>query len=88
MDKHVFADTAEYYVAESIEQAMEMQRQYLGENPGEEEEWGQCADDDELRIWIDDPGDISEHGVGTLVVGTFGVWAESYGSGFLCSTEY
>ena len=85
---HVFADTAEYYVAKTIEQAMEMQRQYLGENPGEEEDWGQCDDDSELFIWLDDFGDVTEHGIGMPVLGTFRVWAESYAPGFLCSTEY
>ena len=88
MNVHVFADTAEYYIAETLEQAMEMQRQYLGENPGEDEDWSQCADEDELFIWLNDESDVTEHGSGMPVLGAFCVWAESYDPGFLCSTEY
>jgi len=88
MTLHVFTDTVEYYIAKSIKQAIEMQRKYFGENPGEAEDWEQCDDDAELNIWLDDFGDLTEHGEGVLVTGTFRDWADSYKPGFLCLTEY
>ena len=88
MTVHVFTDGCDYYIAETIDQAREMQRHLIGENPGEIEYWNQCEEDDELRIWLDNPGDVSEHGVGELVLGTYRIWAESFEPGFLCSTEY
>ena len=67
---------------------MEMQRQLIGENPGEVEYWVQCPDDFDMMIWLDDVGEIAEQGMGILVIGTCRVWVEAYGAGFLCSTEY
>gem|GEM_PF-5252955 len=87
MSEHVFSDDYECYVAETLEQAMGMQRRLCGENPGEEDDWAQCADDEAILIWLDDEGEIAEHGMGVIVIGTCGVWAEAYGSGLLCSTE-
>jgi len=89
VSEHVFSNEYDSYVAETLEQALEMERQmYGGDNPGEDEDWGQCADDDEILIWLDDVGEIAEKGMGVLVLGTCDVWAEAYGSGFLCSTEF
>jgi len=82
---HVFSSEADSYVAETLEQVLEMERQMCGgENPTEEEDWSQCADDAEIMIWLDDVGEIAEHGMGVLVVGTCRDWAGAYGSGFLC----
>jgi hypothetical protein len=83
----VFADIAEWYVAENLEDAMRMQREHIGENPSPAEDWEELAPEAEIWIWVDEFfGDISDSGV--LVIGTAEVWIEDNGPGFLCSTEY
>jgi len=88
MALHIFSDEYESYVAETLEQALKMQFELIGENYDDEDNWCQQDDDTEIMIWIDDLGEIAEHGHGTLVIGTGHAWIEAFGSGFLCSTEY
>jgi hypothetical protein len=40
-----------------------------------------------MHIWLDaETGDISDGGL--LVNGQMSTWAEAFGRGYLCSTEY
>ena len=88
MTLHIFTDEHESYVAESLEQALKMQLELIGENYDDEDNWHQQDDDYEIMIWIDDLGEIAEHDHGVLVVGSGRDWIEAFGSGFLCSTEW
>lgn len=76
----------------------------VGETPADAEKaaheqigWQKYEEDDEpprdepddayMGIWLDEEtGDISDGGV--FVWGQMGTWAEAFGRGFLCSTEY
>ena len=91
--KHIIAEIdneleyGEYYVAETIEQAMEIQQKLIGENPGKAENWHQCPDNDGFLIRIDDAGEIAKRYCGVEVYGECGVWAEVFDIGFLCGME-
>ena len=92
MDLHVFFDDYEWYIAESIDEAKAFQREFGGCSIEDQEcsDWHQVLDDREMRIWLDpDTGDVSAPCDGAIFVsGSCEAWAESYGPGFLASTEY
>ena len=87
-DRHVFSDDCDYFVSTTMRGARGMQKRMYGEIPVDEEDWYQMADHVDFRIWIDDTGEVAEHYLGVLVVGTIRDWVENYGPGFLCSTEF
>jgi hypothetical protein len=84
---HVFSDGGEWYIAESIHDAMQMQKECRGYIPADEDMWYREDDDANFVIWLDYNGEISEW-EGTQVVGDFRTWIENYGLGFLCTTEH
>ena len=91
-DLHVFCDDAEWYVAESVNHAKRLQREFSGCSAQDQEayDWSEWSDDSELRIWLDPETTDVSYGDGSdvLVLGSCAEWAAAYGPGFLCSTEY
>jgi hypothetical protein len=93
---HVFANEIEWVVARSLEDAKavlhELSHPVEGAPDDIEEQfedggWSQEPDDAEMHIWLDaETGDISDGGL--LVNGQMDAWAEAFGRGYLCSTEY
>ena len=86
---HVFANEIEWVVAGSLEDVEPAMKESIGAVYTEEDEieWSQCLDDATLGIWMN--GDeISDGLTGKLVVKTYREWADQFGRGFLCSTEY
>jgi len=75
----LWTDGTETYVAESIEDAMRMQRETLGENP-EPQDWEERIPLGPLTIHLDDGQ--------REVTRTAEEWIASNGPGFLCSTEF
>lgn len=53
---------------------------------GEWDPLTQENDDAYMGIWMDEAGEISDGGI--FVWGQMSTWAEAFGRGFLCSTEY
>ena len=100
MTKHIFYEDAiefslvSYYIAETIEQAMEMQYALIGENPCVDC-WSQCADDDDFMLWLDNVGELKARRAGDtpesddmFVVGKIQDWAEAHDHGFFCEIYY
>lgn len=83
-DLHVFTNDAEWYVAESLEDALAAQREQTGFTAEDQEpsEWGQLDDDGLLSIRVDE--ECAEPAVSK----TCREWAAEKGRGFLCSTEF
>ena len=77
---NLWTDGVETYIAESAEQAMEMQIKMLGES-SRIGRWRVREDKGPLKI------DLSEQDLGD-VEKTHAEWIASNGPGFLCSTEY
>ncbi len=96
MTLHVFANEIEWVVAESIEDVEPAMKESIGAvyTEADEIEWIAVSDDAPLSIWtvVDANGkeDIAEPdqlGAST-VEKTCRQWADQFGRGFLCSTEY
>lgn len=78
---NLWTDDTETYVADSAEQAREMQVKCLGENPDDLDEWHIRKEKGPLTI------DLSEQDLGKVTL-THAEWIERNGPGFLCSSEY
>ena len=88
---HVFSTGVEWVVAYDIEDAKTIVREVSGLSDADMEfdAWGQEPDDAYMRIWIDDEtGEVGEGCGCTLVNGQMNAWAEVFGRGYLCTTEY
>lgn len=77
---NLWTDDTETYIAESAEQAREMQSKILGGEETDIEEWHIREDKGPLKI------DLSEEDKGH-VEKTHAEWIASNGPGFLCSTD-
>lgn len=76
----IWTDGTDTYVATTVEHAMLMQRQLLGENPSEADAWGE---DTRAIITI-----LDDDAPGGKVTKTRDEWIADNGPGFLCSTEW
>lgn len=75
----LWTDGTETYVAESLEQAREMQFKNIDDNPEPIEAWKERTSPDPLRIHTDDHGYVTQ---------PIADWIRKNGPGFLCSTEW
>lgn len=80
MSKHVYRNSADWYVAESAEDAKRLSIE-LGYEEDENDPFEQEPDDKMLAINEDD-------GSGGRVTKTCAEWSNESDVGFLCSTEY
>lgn len=85
---HVYATEYEWFVAESIEEAVQIGTKYAKDNCMDLEgymspdDYNQCDDKTLLTVHMEDEKD-------TLVyTRTCGMWAATMGKGFLCSENY
>ncbi len=88
---HVFANDVEWVVAYDIEDAKAIVREFIGlsDEDMQFDAWGQESDDEYMRIWIDnETGEVGEGCGCTLVNGRMDAWAEAFGRGYLCTSEY
>lgn len=89
---HVFASDVDWVVAKDVADAKALMREATGMSEADMEEdfWRQDPDDATMLVWIDDvTGDVGDGGAGcTLVNGDMATWVETFGRGFLCSTEF
>lgn len=83
----VFSNGADFVIAESIDDAVGL-LPYLGTDDVFPDEWGPEPMDGKFSIWLDHDGEVSEHHVGDLIERTWAEWIESFGKGYLCTTEY
>lgn len=82
---HVFTNDYEWVVAESGEDARRIVAEMGGDDP--EVEWTQEPDGQGMTIWLDaETGEVGSDGI--LVSGDMATWAEAFGRGYLCSTEF
>ena len=91
MSLHVFTNDFEWVVAESIDDARKVIQEVSGLSDGDfnDEGWYQEDDDADMSIWIDDEtGEVGEGCGCTLIVGEMRVWAEVFGRGYLCTSEF
>jgi len=88
----VFSSEYDWWVASSLDEVLDAQAELLGSrDPDDIGEWVELAATAEIRIWVDlETGDIADpeaDGV-VCVSGEAQVWAEAYGPGFLCTSEF
>lgn len=86
---HVFHNDYEWVAAYSVEEAIALATELMGPRE-EEEEWKRLPDDAAMRVWLQEQtgevGDGSSDCV--LVGGTMAAWAEAFGPGYICCSEY
>lgn len=87
---HVYCHgQCEWLVGTSAEDAEAAAKKDIGwtRDSDDTEPLEQEPDDAYIGIWLDEEtGDISDGGI--FVWGQMSTWAEAFGRGFLCSTEY
>lgn len=84
MTLHVYFDGMDWIVAENEDDARALWLDYTGEKPEDyidgELYFEELSDDKKLRVYDEDRSASIEQ--------TCREWADQYGRGFLCSTEY
>lgn len=91
MSLHVFTNDFEWVVAESTGDARAIIQEVgtLSDGDFDDEGWHQEPDEADMRIWInDETGEVGEGCGCTLIVGAMAVWAEVFGRGYLCTSEF
>ena len=85
-DLQVFSNGTEFVIAESVSEAIS-----LLPYPAEEtydDEWGPEPMNGKFSIWLDFDGEVAEHGTGDLIEHNWREWIDTFGKGYLCTTEY
>ena len=87
-DLTVFSNGAEFVIAENMKEAISLLPYSGADADIYPDEWGTEKIDGRFSIWLDHDGTVAEHGVGDLIERTWGEWIETFGKGYLCSTEF
>lgn len=83
----VFSNGYEFAIAESVDEAISLLPE-VGEYDIYKDEWGPEPMDGKFRIWLDFDGEIAEHGTGDLIERSWREWIDTFGKGYLCTTEF